>query len=777
MSNLNEPVSVRKSGRQRQPNRKYFNEVTTLDILSSASEEETQTWRRLSPSDDDDDEFDATQVAEELNNAEEDVVSSVDAASEGSGIATPQEDLDDAASYASADVPQPREDGPLPPRRTMDSAGLYKRRKRPKDGTHSRGVAETVAPQAKGSKADYLYSLVGNAPQDLLHMARSRDQWCEDVAVPSNPNSDGSKGMRHFFSHTKEKRQMEATEGWDWYYVHGGQQHFEEVQRSHPLSATEAVAYIPQPAQKERTVFMGPYGMQSRFDLPTFQSIALDQAWKQSLRTGDSAEAEPEKPRDQDRRNGWMFNVGTGVRCLEWAPNQSGDTQYLAISTLQPKNTEQIGRLKFSPAFTPQSFPSSIQLWSFSSATVSNRESLLDSDLPPRLRMVICTDWGDAKHLRWCPMPRTFRYSDYDNKKTPIGLLAGVWSDGHVRVLDIHLPPNPGQGISYVKCTTAAFSAKPPSTLCTCVTWLSPTDLAVGCANGYLALWSIYPHPSSALPPPPPPQPLSSSSPPSSPPPPAPNLYTPIHPTYILSLATAYPLLPHYLATASASGHLRLTSLLNPRTDHVLSPRMRNAPSQLHFSEPCNAFLTVDDNDSLRAWPLRRFFSPVNIARLPSSGACLATGNFHPCVMVGCADGTACAVNPLRKLLFPKATSWRLPVFKHEVRRARESDSGEEEEEEEEEPGMKVRITEGYRMQEAKMAQGCKRGTGKAVEGVVVATVWEEEGHVRAVGWGKGGVGVGGWVAVGMGSGLVRVQDLGIPAAAAAAAAEEEEEV
>lgn len=748
-----ESVPVRKSGRQPKPKKFSNDEITDFDIiLSSASEEEVEALQHLAESSNDE-EFDSDQAAEEADNPDEDVLSSADAASDGSGIATPVEDFDDAASYASVDLTRAREDGDLlTTHRTKDYDYVYSKRKKLEAGTHSRGIADPVRSYAKGAKGEFLYSLYGNATQDLVHAARSRDQWSEDVALPTRPDVRGTRGMRHLFSHNAEKRQWEATEGWDWYHNHGGQQRFAEVQRSHTLISEEGIRYVPQPSHAQRTVFMGPYGRQTRFDLSTFQSMFLDEPWEHAppLDGSEEQNAEPRKP--QKQKDGWLLNVGTGVRCLEWAPNHSGDAQYLAVSTLQPKDIEKIGQLKFSPAFNAQSFPSSIQIWSFPSSERSFRETSIDPHHPPRLRMVICTEWGDPKHLRWCPMPREFRENDHQEGNSPIGLLAGVWSDGHVRVLDIHLEhADTTQETTYIKCTTAAFTAKPPSTLCTSVTWLSPTELAVGCANGYLAIWSIYPPPSSnpQSPQPPPPPSLSTSHHPS------PLLYTPLHPSYILSLSTAYPLAPHLLATSSASGHLRLTSLRAPTTDYVLSPRMRHAPPQIHFSEPCHAFLTADDNDSVKAWPLRRFFSPVNVARIPGTGICLAPGNFHPSVLVGCADGSACAINPMRKMLYPKTMAWQLPVWKHEFRRAtgKERESGEE--------GGKVRFTEGFKMKEANMAQGTRGGTGKAVEGVVVATVWEEEGQVRSVSWGRS-VEVGAWVAVGMGSGLVRVEDLAI---------------
>ncbi|KAI4266309.1 MAG: hypothetical protein L6R38_008827 [Xanthoria sp. 2 TBL-2021] len=728
------PETVRKSGRARQPNRKYANETFTgLEALDSASEHEVELWQQAEQHSDSD-EFDEEQALEEANaeDEEEDVVSS--AGSDASGMLTPNGHSDSAASDADMDIDSTPETPGLRAQSIRNRPYVLKRRPKRSDGIHVRGITDPVQIPPKGVKPDYIYSLFGDATQDLVHMARSRDQWCHEATLPRRPNKTGTEGMHHSFSHPEEKRQFEATRGWEWYYDHGGHQHLSKSQASVSLGADEAFTHLTPSSDSPRTIFMGPYGRQVRFDLPILKFLALSEAWEQAHSLNVTENNAPDRSKSRKRQDGWLLNVGRGARCIEWAPNHAGDTQYLAVSTFRPKSNDTSGQPIFSPAFTAQSFPASIQIWSFSSTEAPERRSLLDPDLSPCLRLVICTDWGDAKHLRWCPMPRNLR-KDGQEARIPIGLLAGVWSDGYVRVLDVHLDQCEAQRTSFVKLTNAAFTAKPPSTLCTCVIWLSPTDLAVGCANGYLALWSIYPFPA----------PSSSASLPS------PYLYTPLHDSYISSLSSAYPVLPHLLASTSPSGHLRLTSLLAPQTDYVLAPRLRHPPSHIHFSEPCQAFIAADEAETLRLWPIRRFFGPITVARCPSQGLALGVGRVHGSVIVGCEDGTVCVTSPMRKFLFPKLTSWQYPVFKHEfARRGGQEGDGSER--------GRIRITEGYKAQEAPVL----RGTGKrAVEGMVVATIYEDEGQVRCVSWGTE-LNVGGWVAVGMGSGLVRVEDLAI---------------
>ncbi|KAL8764565.1 MAG: hypothetical protein Q9209_007970 [Squamulea sp. 1 TL-2023] len=727
--------SVRRSGRTRQPNRKYANETLTgFEALDSALEHEAELWQQLEQQSDNDDDFNEAQALEEANEeeGEEDLLSSAE--SDASGGVTPNEDSDGAASDTIVDIKSTQGAGVLRHNPTDNKSYVIRRRSKKGEGTHIRGIADPGKYHSKGAKSDYIYSVFGNATQDLVYLARSRDQWSHEATLPGRPNGTGTKGMHHFFSHTEEKRETEASRGWDWYYDHGGRQHLLKIQASISLNENQGVTHLAPLSNASRTVFMGPYGRQARSDLAILQSLALREAWTQARSQSDTGSDTPERPQSCKLNDGWLLNVGRGVRCVEWAPNHTGDIQYLAISTFQQNNNGTAGQLKSSPAFTAQSFPSSIQIWSFSEGERPERKSVLDPHRSPCLRLVICTDWGDAKHLRWCPMPRTFRNNQHAGK-TPVGMLACVWSDGYVRVLDVQLNQHETQGTSFTKITTAAFTAKPPSTLCTCVIWLSPTDLAVGCANGYLALWSIYPYPSVSL---------SALL-------PKPYLYIPLHSSYISSLSSAYPLLPHLVATTSPSGHLRLTSLLSPQTDYVLAPRVRHPPSHIHFSEPCQAFIAADEAETLRLWPLRRFFSPLSVARCPSQGLALGVGSVHGSVLLGCVDGTVCVTSPLRKFLFPKLTAWQCPIFKHEFARCEDKEGNGDE-------GGRIRITEGFKAQEAGMLVGMGK---RAVEGVVMATVYPEEGQVRCVSWGKE-MDVGGWVAIGMASGLVMVEDLAI---------------
>ena len=443
-------MSARKSGRSRVPNKKYFSDtftdLTSLDILSSSEEEiapveqaeEGQIAEVLEAGQvedsGEDEEFAFESDALSENDDIDEQSSSADQASDGSGIATPLEDFEDAASYASADSTRARKDGDTS---TSQRVSNSQRRKSVITESRIRGIPDPARDTGKGSKAEYYYSLFGQGAEDLEHMKRSRDQWFADVTLPSRPNGSSTKGIHHYFSHTDEKRRMETTVGWDWYRVYGGREKFSEYQKTRFVNFEEGSNFIPQNIGRTQTVFMGPYSKQRRFDIDHLNTLALNEAWRGSSTVDERQEIGSALPKRKKRRDGWMFNVGAGVRCQEWAPNHHGDTQYLAVSTIKPK-AKQTEYLKYSPAFTAQSFPSSIQIWALSSTAAPDRKSLLNPDQPPLLQLVLCFDWGDAKHLRWCPMPRDFR-DESEHGMISIGLLAGVWSDGHVRVIDVQL--------------------------------------------------------------------------------------------------------------------------------------------------------------------------------------------------------------------------------------------------------------------------------------------------------------------------------------------------
>ncbi|MCJ1276705.1 hypothetical protein MMC21_004512 [Puttea exsequens] len=705
--------SVRKSGRQRVPNKKYQNDTVEAlnQILESDSDGASFALQQLSS----DDDFPEEAAAIELDDDNDSLPSE---GSEGSAIVTPIEDFEDAHLHASSDpekmlTPQQR----TPKRR---------RKKLSNSNTHSRGMPENPL------KADLSKSRVkifaGEGPEDIMHVAISRNQWADDLTLPS------SSLMCRLFSHTEEKRHIEATAGWDWYYNEGGKAVFASRQVMETLSEDEASKYLQKHDQPSKTVLLGPYGAQNTFSVSQTQPLKL---------VGTEICA------DKQENSGWIVNVGNAVNCMAWSQAQSG-AQYLALHT--QKNCK-------SPAYIPVSGPSSIEFWCFPHSPVK---------LPDR-RAVFYHDWGNIIQLKWCPVPREERQAyrtEHGSQKLSLGLLACISKDGFARVIDIHLdsksPPH------YVKLHSSSWKAPCPSdTLATCLTWLSATDIAVGHADGTVSIFNIFPDdiPRTLSPA----DDLASADdaphaePDSGMPAQPPWLSLQLHPSYILDIITAYPSHPFLLVTTSMSGHLRLTDLRAPKFDYVFTHRTRSPPASIAYHDGLFSVIGCEENSgTLRLWGLRSFYTSTGIAKLPSPAGPGSTmtdvGKFHASVAIGCADGSVVVTNPMRKILGKKEPSYQQCVFKHEwatgsLRAGEEHVVGGQ--------GRQgfSRITQGYKAEVVQLSEGNKPRTHKQT--VPMTTIDEEETAVTALAWNPN-IECGGWLAVAWGSGLLRVQDLAI---------------
>ena len=419
--------SVRKSGRQRVPNKKYtVDPFEGLDILNSESEVDLEALQQLQDLKNDDD------FPEDHVDGNEDEESLADGVFDGSAILTPEEEYEDVKSHASSDLGGIGFQGTSKGRRRK-SRGFTSTRD---SDVHSRGMAENLM------KADHeksrLRLFAGSGVEDIVHVVRSRDQWAADPTLPSREK------LYHQVSHTAEKRQMEATVGWDWYYDQGGRESFAEKQNVRTLSLEEGVAYLPKATNSSLNFLMGPYGRQQVSSLAMSESLGLEEAWYTT--SGPSEKAVEGFESHKRRRLGWMLNVGTRVRCLDWAPNHHGKLQYLALAVAKASTSTRPATPNEPSAFTPSSPGlSSVQIWAFEASNNSTGASR-----PPELQQVLCTEWGEVNQLKWCPVPRAERNENAIGRIS-IGLLAGIWGDGCARVLDVQLEKEQGVVTSYRK--------------------------------------------------------------------------------------------------------------------------------------------------------------------------------------------------------------------------------------------------------------------------------------------------------------------------------------
>jgi len=284
----------------------------------------------------------------------------------------------------------------------------------------------------------------GSDDRDLIAAIYQRDRWSEgaDSCFPRRKTLEAlDKGLDYkygpTFGQVPEYCQEERTAGWDWYYDKEIGVRFREKQKLAKLKKADLKDYLAKLPTKPHTVLMGPVDQRRQIDLDYHEPYDYGKAWEEP-----SQEEDNPKPR-KAAREGWLMSFGQKIQCLAWAPNQKGASQYLAvvvpITERQKKNynsSDGEPRTAFQP--TP-AYPCAIQIWEFKGSEASTETDSLDMESKPQRRLVICTKWGDIRSIAWCPMPRDKRPEDDQGENESIGLLAGIWGDGKVRVLDVKL--------------------------------------------------------------------------------------------------------------------------------------------------------------------------------------------------------------------------------------------------------------------------------------------------------------------------------------------------
>ncbi|OQD93761.1 hypothetical protein PENSOL_c030G00395 [Penicillium solitum] len=616
--------------------------------------------------------------------------------------------------------------------------------------THTRGIIE---PRDHLSKGTYYTLTFGSDDRDLMPAVHFRMRWNKgiDAVFPSRYTLEETEKKPEYlygptFGVHPDDAMKESTRGWDWYYDQDTGERFRKRQRIETIEESMAFQnYLPQPDTRKHGILLGPHDNQQLFKLGYHESFDYGKAWeKPGPKAGGSGTG------TKRIREGWMLNIGQKAHCMTWAPNQNGLTQYLAVAApitedqkKQYKSEESEPISSFQPS---EPFPSALQIWEFKAKPSETPTMTLDMESKPWLRQVLCADWGDLRRMVWCNLPRTERVEDEEEEHASIGLLATVWGDGYVRVLDIktsrgsqetefreypfrEILTSPANAQDIVKIKSPAFEAKPPSTVCTCVTWLSPSDLAVGCGNGFVAIWNI--------------EPSSASE-------PTPYFYRPLHATYILSITSAYPVHPQLMITIAMDGETRMWSVLDPTSEMASTGRMRGASPYISYSPICQSVVAGDENEFARVIPIRRFFTTTTIARLSSTISAMAQcSNHHPCALFGSTAGEVVGTNPFRRVIYNKEQIWQQIWFTHEWIPTSKTDT----------VGTS-RFHDGYRAENQKLATH-KLFETNPVNGMGTSTIYEENTHVTALGWNPNRP-CAAWASAALGCGLVRVEDLAI---------------
>jgi len=616
----------------------------------------------------------------------------------------------------------------------------------------TRGVSDFTKA---GGQELRLKDLFGPKTEDLKTILMTRDYWEKQETFPvRTPRSP----RRSFFesSDTRDKEEL-AFKTW---YADTGRDAFTRTQKSRQMDADEGVRYLMNGGPDSLNVLLGPVDTPGVYTLK--QRAYLDVA-------------EPFK--EKRNRRGWLFNLGSRIQDAQWATVEDGSTQFLAVaveqkSTIgtQPRPMEN----PKAPAFSvTKPFSASIQIWAFA----ADDDGWLDTSEQPSLQIVICTDWGAPKQFRWCPISTSdsLRRLDSD-EEAHIGLLAGIWSDGRVRVLDVSCPKSHmnTSDTHYLHISEAAFEVSVPQTIPSCLKWLSGTTLAVATAMGTLAIWTLS-RPETFMP-------NSNIA-------PRPWYYQRVSETYILTLASGWPSQPHLLSISTADGFASMYDIRTPNADNTTSIRGRTLCITQDWHEHTQSFIASDEHYMLKHNPIRRYYHNLYSMRALSSITRCASSPVQPSILIGGADGRVEASNPIGRITNYKIIPWQQTWFAHEWRGPVEKlvakPAGQDVEMSEGGPvgeatasgsataaeGNRIpesflsqplaRITEGYKAIQPGIQHSTSSKKKTNPDIAVGLTVYEEASAVTALAWNPN-VKFGTWAVAGMGDGLLRVEDVGV---------------
>jgi transcription factor C subunit 6 len=613
----------------------------------------------------------------------------------------------------------------------------------------TRGVADFTKI---GGQEVRLKDLFGPRNEDLKPILLTRDHWAKQEALPVRKPSS----LRRSFFESIEAREKEINTTTQW-YMDTGREAFLKGQKCKYLNSEQATAYLANCGGESLNVLCGSVNHPQVYTLKKLSYLNV---------------AEPFE--EKKNRRGWLFNLGSRIQDAQWAANEENHTQYLAVVVEQrapdgssPRSMDN----PEAPAFSAtKPFPASIQIWAFD----ADEHGQLDISKQPRLQLVICTDWGAPKQVRWCPIGTGNCVNTAEtHESVHIGLLAGIWSDGHVRVLDISYRNS--AETQHLHIAQAAFDVAFPQTVPSCLRWLSGTILAVATAMGTLAIWTLS-------------RPETFSAPQGSKFLPKPWFYQQISETYILTLSSGWPSQPHFISITTADGFGRLYDIRTPNADTTASIRGRTLGIAQDWHEHTQSFIGPDEHYMLKHNPIRRYYHNLYSMRGESSITRCASSPVHPGILIGGADGKVEASNPIGRITNYKIIPWQQTWFAHEwrgpvgdlVTRSPEGDvemseggpveeatpSGEASSSNSTVPRQFLdqslaRITEGYKALQPGIQHSVvskKVANPEIGKGI---TIYEESSGVTALAWNPN-LKFGTWAVAGLGDGLLRVEDVGV---------------
>ncbi|KAL6880782.1 WD40-repeat-containing domain protein [Trichoderma novae-zelandiae] len=470
-------------------------------------------------------------------------------------------------------------------------------------------------------------------------------------------------------------------------------------------------------------------------------------------------------PYDQDEdddkvQSGWVLDVGGIVLGMDWAPRRDKNPkQMLALAIIPPSDQDMYNYEEESvkPGFQKQGI---VQIWEFQGITTDD-SFIRPSSEPAILRKTLCLDCGRIRRVRWSP------------SRNHIAFLCG---DGSVYIADAGDLDGQEEGVYYIlQRPLAVLSlADEYAIKATAMTWVNCNRMAVGYSDGSIALWSIYP------------QCLLSRH--------------PVHHNDIIDMASGYPTMPTVIVSLPVGGTARIIDLRAPSYEvtEAQRPLVHTQPGLLGYSDHLLGFVSIYPSASA----LNTIIGFLHHAHFPvcrrlftgdSFLTCLAVGRLHPFLLIGAMDGSLWCLNAQTELYSNRhEMTDKIRIFRHEHRPGylfppgspvaargvcrvlhgfgvdKNRNSKPDAKQGAKNKGKKLRAKE-----PVEVAEGEREGEGEEDDDEAGdtdpsrATLHEALTRITAIEWNPN-LDYGCWAAVAMGSGLVRVIDLGLEAHPAA---------
>ncbi|KAK9468067.1 WD40-repeat-containing domain protein [Lipomyces arxii] len=314
-------------------------------------------------------------------------------------------------------------------------------------------------------------------------------------------------------------------------------------------------------------------------------------------------------------RKGYLIHSGGYVTSSEWAPLPHSEVQYLAISAAEADN------LKLS-LFESAEYKSSITIWQLNTTTGEFK-----------LYSVLLHSWGVAWSLQWCP---------FDTRGLNlVGIVAAAFQDGKIRAIEVHA--NPISGPAYVKIERPTREWRLPGTMPSAVKWIDSQNLAVGTTAGFVTIFDLHAD--------------------------GPVVSSPVSHSAILSLQSLAPKYPYMVVVTTADGYARVLDYRDPRSCWASSSRAKGFSTVSAFIPGLNAVAVVEDGTQTKLKAVLSLSSETVFTHRDASVTCMASGQCHPFVAVGYADGSVVYGNSVARLLtnrkhvyrnWPQIRLWQL---------------------------------------------------------------------------------------------------------------------